>query len=302
MTDRMNTMPPKASGCLAVFRNTAAAASLTGLLSACTGASAPVPVAAPPSAPAPLTIVDPPVEPGRAVVIQRGGPPRPVVYVQQPDRVSPPGTPLVLPPPIPREEREETLVEAVPSSLVVGAGGGDQRRLVGFLTQAGRGRFDALHLELRGGSRGAVSAAMRTARRVGVDPLKIHVAGGGGRGAVEVVATRYAGTAPVCPSLAIVGPSVNDNDFETTLGCSNRANLAAMVNDPADLVANDAVVPSDGARAAAGIERYRSAGGDGAGRGRQDGSGRETPNDAGTGSGYGPPGGASLGAGGPIGR
>ena len=117
-------------------------------------------------------------------------------------------------------------------------------------------------------------------------------------GAVEVIATRYVATAPACPSLAIVGPSVNDNDFEPTLGCSNRGNLAAMVNDPADLLGSRAVAPADGARAGAVIERYRTPAAAGAGY-RGDGVG-QAPIEGGYG--YGPPGGSILGSGGPVGR
>jgi len=275
-------------------------------LAACTTAAPPPPqavspIAPPPAAftagPAPLTIVDPPVEPGRPVAVVRGGEPRPVVLFEQPERVSPPGTPLVLPPPIPREARQETLVEAVPTRIVLGRG--EQRRLVAFLRTAGEGRFDALHLEMRGRNRGAVAAMIATARRAGVDPAKIRaVDAAAPGGAVEVIATRYVATAPACPSLAIVGPSVNDNDFEPTLGCSNRGNLAAMVNDPADLLGSRAVAPADGARAGAVIERYRTPAAAGAGY-RGDGVG-QAPIEGGYG--YGPPGGSILGSGGPVGR
>lgn len=268
------------------------------------GAALPVePVVLPPPAPPPLLpIVDPPVQPGAAVAVSREGEPRPVVFYEQPARISPPGTPLVLPPPIPRGERQETLVEAAPARIVLGGGSGEHRRFVAFLNEVGRGRFDALHLEIRGRNRRAVSAAIGAARRAGVDSLKISavdVPAAGG--AVEVIATRFVATAPVCPSLAVVGPSANDNDFEPTLGCSNRRNLAAMVNDPADLLANDAVVPADGARAAIGIERYRAPLGALQGAARQDGYG-QAPFDYGNGFGYGPPGGTVLGPGGPVSR
>ncbi|PJI54688.1 hypothetical protein CTI14_12510, partial [Methylobacterium radiotolerans] len=79
------------------------------------------------------------------------GEPRPVVFYQQPDRISPPGTPLVLPPPIPRGDRQETLVEGVPTRLVVGRGARSISLFHAALSQIGRGRFDALHLELHGG-------------------------------------------------------------------------------------------------------------------------------------------------------
>lgn len=275
------------------------------LLGACNAASPPPQVAATPAAlpppPKPLTIVDPPVRPGGAVAVVRGGEPRPVVAYQQPDRLSPPGEPVVLPPPIPRGDRQETLVEAVPTRIVLGGGAGEQRRFVSLLNTIGTGRFDALHLEFRSRSRGAVRGLIGAARRAGVDPLKIHavdVPAAGG--AVEVIVTRYTATAPVCPSQAIVGPSVNDNDFDATSGCSNRANLAAMVNDPADLLGNASAAPADGSRAAYGIERYRMPG-SGQGNGRQDGSSQGS-GDAGAGYGSGPLGGTVLGPGGAVSR
>ena len=166
--------------------------------------------------------------------------------------------PVTLPPPVTGGDGQEILVEAVPTRILVGRGGIPLGRLAGALGAAARGRFDALHLTLYGRDRGSLRAVIAVARRAGVDPLKIHVVPGSGPpGSVEVIAARFAALAPVCPSLAIVEPSVNDNDFEPTLGCSTRRNLAAMVNDPADLLGSDAVVPSDGAYAARGIERYR---------------------------------------------
>ena len=258
----------------------------------------PVAAEALPPPPPPVTIVDPPVEPAAAVLVRREAEPRPVVVYEQPAHLSPPGAPTVLPPPIPPPgSRQETLVEAVPTTSLMGRN--DRRRFLGFLKTAGRGRLDALHLELRGRNRGAVRALADAARRAGVDPLKIRaVEEGPAGGRVEVIATRYVALAPECPSLAIVGPSVNDNDFDPSHGCSNRRNLAAMVNDPADLLGNGAVVPADGAFAARGVERYRAS--YGPGQGNAPGGYGQAPID--NGFAYGPAGGAVLGAGGPVSR
>lgn len=51
---------------------------------------------------------------------------------------------------------------------------------------------------------------------------------------------------------------MNDNSFDPTLGCSIRNNLAGMVNDPRDLIDNQAVVPSDGNRAAIPVATYKA--------------------------------------------
>lgn len=289
-------------GTFGFVRGAGRGAVLAAGLAACTPVAPPAvigpPVAAVALTPvsAPLTIVDPPVQPGSAVLVVRGAEPHPVATYEQPARISPPGAPTVLPPPIPRGDRQETVVEAMPQSIILG--GGEHRRLVAFLKAAGRGRNDAVHLEMRGGSKSAVQALVGAARRAGVDPLKIRIVETGRAGRIEVIATAYVASAPVCPSLAIVGPSINDNDFDPTHGCSNRANLAAMVNDPADLLRNDAVVASDGAYAAKGIERYRSSSHQG--QSRTDGGSGQAPIDNGFAAGS--PGGSVLGAGGQVAR
>lgn len=284
----------------------AAAAALLAALSACAPAGTRVDVAAFPDPAAALgpsaQVVDPPMQPGTPVAAVRDADPRPVVYYQQPAKISPPGEPTLLPPPIPHGDRQLTLVEAVSTRLDRATGATDRRRLAGLLYQVARGRPDALHLEVRGGDRGAVRSVIRTAIRAGVDPLKIRVVPADG--AIEVIATRYVASAPICPSLAIVGPSVIDNAFEPTLGCSTRQNLAVIVNDPAELLGDEAVVPADGARAAAGIEHYRNRG---SGQGGSGASGASAPN-TGTrtsggglsGLGDGPVGGAVVGPGGPV--
>lgn len=153
----------------------------------------------------------------------------------------------------------EIHVEGVPTRLVIGRNGLTKRRFIAALGEIGGGRFDALHLELRGSERAALRAVAAEARRAGVDPLKIGIVPGGTTpGLVEVTVTRFVATVPVCPSLAIIDPSVEENDFEPTLGCSTRRNLAAMANDPADLLGNSTIVPSDGAAASHAIERYRN--------------------------------------------
>ncbi len=166
--------------------------------------------------------------------------------------------PVTLPPPVTGGDGQEIRVEAVPTRILVGRGGiplGVSR--APSARPRGGGSMPCISRSTAG-TGGSLRAVIAVARRAGVDPLKIHVVPGSGPpGSVEVIAARFAALAPVCPSLAIVEPSVNDNDFEPTLGCSTRRNLAAMVNDPADLLGSDAVVPSDGAYAARGIERYR---------------------------------------------
>jgi pilus assembly protein CpaD len=137
----------------------------------------------------------------------------------------------------------------------------ERNRLVDFLRVAGNGKIDALHLKVIGLSPYLRRSVAASATSVGVQPWNIvevaEPADDRGRYAVRVLADHAAALPPVCPSLSIVGPSGNDNDFDQTLGCSNRANLALMVNDGHDLLGNPAVAASDGERAAVPVERYR---------------------------------------------
>ncbi|MGL3104806.1 CpaD family pilus assembly lipoprotein [Bradyrhizobium sp. BR 1432] len=66
---------------------------------------------------------------------------------------------------------------------------------------------------------------------------------------VKIEAIIYEARPPLCPSLSIIGPSVDDNSFNPTLGCSIRNNLAVTVNDPGDLLENRAILPTSGDRA-----------------------------------------------------
>ena len=139
----------------------------------------------------------------------------------------------------------------------------DRRRLEDFIYTASHGRLDAIHVDVIGIDPRARYAVARRAIRMGVTPFKVKEINAPAdehyRFAIRVVAVRYTALAPGCPSLEITA-SPNDNHFEPTLGCSNRANLAATVNDPRDLLVSSAVPPSDGERAAIPVTRYRTFG------------------------------------------
>lgn len=160
------------------------------------------------------------------------------------------------------------VVEPSLTVLVLGGGrsGGlassERRRLVDFLRVASNGRLDALHLKVIGLNPRLRRAVSTTAASVGLQPWNIvelaEPADDRGQYGVRVLAEYATAIPPVCPSLSIVGPSGNDNDFDPTLGCSNRANLALTINDARDLVGNTAVPATDGERAAVPVERYRS--------------------------------------------
>lgn len=141
------------------------------------------------------------------------------------------------------------------------------------LIEISGGRIDALHLSIHG-PKGWARAAAKAAHAAGVEASKIRLHPGS---RLRVKATMYKAHPPGCPDLNVFGPPVGDNDFEPTIGCSDLSNLAAMVNDPRDLIGNSATRPADGERASLAVSRYRlggaavpygSAGGGQAGRDR----------------------------------
>ncbi|WP_084808496.1 CpaD family pilus assembly lipoprotein [Bradyrhizobium sp. NAS80.1] len=123
-----------------------------------------------------------------------------------------------------------------------------------FVANASRGRRDALHMDVSGSPR-LVAEVAHEARAMGVPPYNIRLSaspvGLPSHFGVRVEAIIYEAHPPLCPSFSIVGPSVDDNSFNPTLGCSTRSNLGVMLNDPGDLLENKAVMPTGGDRAVA---------------------------------------------------
>lgn len=159
---------------------------------------------------------------------------------------------------------QPTLVQQEKNVLVLQSlGGAGRKRLREFIANTSRGRRDALHLDIAGPPQ-IVAEIASEARAMGVVAYNVRVYGPlvirRDRFAARVEATTYEAHPSACPSMSIVGPSVNDNSFDPTLGCSIRNNLAIMVNDPSDLIDNHAVVPSDGNRAAIPVATYKSFG------------------------------------------
>jgi pilus assembly protein CpaD len=70
--------------------------------------------------------------------------------------------------------------------------------------------------------------------------------------------TRYSAQAPTCEPLWSQNlASAGDNQPWSSFGCSQAANLAAMISDPADLLGPRAEDPRDAARRARVLEAYR---------------------------------------------
>lgn len=71
---------------------------------------------------------------------------------------------------------------------------------------------------------------------------------------------RYVAQAPECESLStqnLAGWSTTNNQPWPSFGCATQANLAAMIEDPRDLLRPRTEDPRDGARRAAVMQAYR---------------------------------------------
>lgn len=82
----------------------------------------------------------------------------------------------------------------------------------------------------------------------------------GGRGAIVLNFERYVAQAPECESLStqnLAGWSASNNQPWRSFGCASQANLAAMIEDPRDLLRPRTEDPRDGARRSAVMEAYR---------------------------------------------
>ncbi|RXH42211.1 CpaD family pilus assembly lipoprotein [Bradyrhizobium zhanjiangense] len=166
--------------------------------------------------------------------------------------------------------------------------GSEKLQLRSFIANVSGGRRDALHVDVTGSPR-LIAQVAHEARAMGVAPYNIRLSASPvdlpPRSGVRIEAITFEAHIPLCPSLLIVGPAVNDNSFDSTLGCSTRNNLAVMVNDPLDLLDNRSVITSNGDRAAIPLANYatsaprnKSNGEDGAGTVAPDAAGTTTRN------------------------
>jgi pilus assembly protein CpaD len=117
----------------------------------------------------------------------------------------------------------------------------------------------------------AAAEAMRTIRSIlaasGVPPDGVAVRGyrppGGGLATIRISYPRISAQAGPCGIWpADIGPSFNRDYFENqppwNQGCATQRNLAAMVENPADLVQPRAETPAFEARRTVVVEKYRS--------------------------------------------
>ncbi|MFO1013224.1 MAG: CpaD family pilus assembly protein [Caulobacteraceae bacterium] len=150
--------------------------------------------------------------------------------------------------------------------------GGISQNQAAALTEFTQGwrDIDGGMITLRAPGNGADPAAARatleTARRFlidqGVDPAKIQLAGydaGGDPTAPVVVGyARYTAQGPDCsqawPNMTA---TMNNREYEN-FGCAVTANMAAMIDNPGDVLQPRTMTPADAGRRATVLGRYRA--------------------------------------------
>ncbi|AMX95353.1 MULTISPECIES: CpaD family pilus assembly lipoprotein [Mesorhizobium] len=162
-------------------------------------------------------------------------------------------TPVDVEPSAPMLVREETTVLTLQSLRA-----SERQRLRVFLDKASRGRFDAIHLLISGSPQLSAGVAHQ-ARQLAIEEDNIQLRDQHDAGSVRIEAIVYHARPPVCPSY---GALPNEESFKQPLGCSTGHNLAVMVNDPRDLLDNQAVKAGDGDRASVPVATYRTFGTD----------------------------------------
>ena len=139
----------------------------------------------------------------------------------------------------------------------------ERDRLRAFIANMAGSRPDALHVTINGIPTPVQLRALTTLLVIdGVDRQKIAVAApAASRSPLTITVDRYVATPPVCNQWGTVytaSAEVNANPARSDLGCSDLNNLGAMVADPHDLVKGSSDPNSEGTRAAAAVDRYRS--------------------------------------------
>lgn len=146
-------------------------------------------------------------------------------------------------------------IEAVRTAFALPRGRGPRGTpppaLLDDLRRFGGGGLEGLHLRLPAGLPPAFAAALV---RQGVSPRKIAQDAPPG----QVLATRYLAHPPSCAGGPLRDAAAwGENASDPHLGCALLVNLAATAVDPADLLHNAAVAPSDPDRAALPVARFR---------------------------------------------
>ena len=121
----------------------------------------------------------------------------------------------------------------------------------------------------------AVAEAREIAWSAGVEYEEIrgsaYEAGGSNTAPIVMAFTTFDAIAPDCPQKSTIdfSDATSNNDMPT-LGCSVRANMAAMIADPADLLGQRPLDDGDLARRTAQLELFRAGKETGAQRGESE--------------------------------
>jgi pilus biogenesis lipoprotein CpaD len=138
----------------------------------------------------------------------------------------------------------------------------ERDRLDAFIANLAIKRPDALHVSVGGTSNDVqLQGAVRMLAEDGIDPTKIVLAptrqAAAATGQVIVEIDLYRADAPACaPWSTIVSATDDGNTGRPDLGCSDLANLDAMVADPRDLIKSSTTPYANGVTSATAVQRY----------------------------------------------
>jgi pilus assembly protein CpaD len=142
---------------------------------------------------------------------------------------------------------------ASPSSSLSKAGRSEISR---FLGEIDIGDSDRVFIRAKkGAGNHQVAAVAKYLRKLKLRP-EIVIARGAKR-PVSVVVGRYLVTTPRCPDWTKQPGLDSANRRSSNFGCATTSNLGLMVADPGDLVQGQTMGPSDGAKGASSVNKYR---------------------------------------------
>ncbi|HEV2676367.1 MAG TPA: CpaD family pilus assembly lipoprotein [Aliidongia sp.] len=132
-----------------------------------------------------------------------------------------------------------------------------------FIAEAAAGNPQILHVTLWGGAPQVVATLRQAAIADGVNPAKIEIqpvaAAAPGPvaavGQVKVIATTYRAVMPSCARRSVDAIANSQNPAWSDFGCTVNSSLAAMVEDPRDLIQGQTGGETDSAISGAAIDR-----------------------------------------------
>jgi pilus assembly protein CpaD len=138
---------------------------------------------------------------------------------------------------------------------------GEAVGLASFLKSNAIGDNDTVTVGSPDGS-SSLAAARQTAVLAALKNFHVHAVATAdtapASGSVRIHVSHAVVTAPRCPDWSKPEADEPTNAPSSNYGCSNEANLAAMVADPTDLIEGKASDKADGVALARGVDLYRS--------------------------------------------